>query len=309
MVPWNMLSKDLQKTWLAMIILYGSARVCSGPGPMVCDPQPPPTLTVRPTSFATPMICDPTAPPSTRSATSVPLKTPMICDPVPPPTQTVTPTLVKTPMICDPPPRPSSPPPTVTRGPTSQHYQVRNVQTTSDQSVPGAIVKGVVRDEQNRPIQGVPLIAQGQVAYRAVTNNAGEYVVSIGEPGNYRIMVEGVQDFALPLQLKLHDVVTVEWVQVKDTSGNPLPLAEIRTVEIVWNDGWDFAAETPWPEARLHWSASGGQLFETEDGITWQPPTEPGRYLLEVVADWGYAGLAVDALTLIIEPDGSAVLS
>ena len=287
MVPWNMLSKDLQKTLLAMVILYGSTRVCSGPGPMVCDPQPPPTLTIRPTSF----------------------QTPMICDPMPPPTQTPTPTPSKTPMLCDPPPRPSSPPPTVTRGPASQHYQVRNVQTSSDQSVPGALVKGIVRNEQGRPVQGVPIVAQGQAAYRAVTNNAGEYTVSIGAPGDYRIMVEGAPEFALPLQLQLHDVVSVEWMQVQDKGSLPLPLAEIRTVEIVWNDGWDFAAETPWPEARLRWSASGGQLFETEDGITWQPPTEPGRYLLQVVADWGYAGLAVDAITLVVEPDGSAVLS
>ncbi len=288
MVPWNMLPADLQKAVLAMVILYGGTRVCA-PGPMVCDPAPPPTHTT------TPM---PTGPP-------------MIFDPLPPPTRAATPSPSMTPMICDVAPRPPSAPPTVTRGPASQHYQVRNVQTRSDPSVSGAIVRGVVRDEQGRPIQGVPIIAQGQSAYRAVTDSAGAYTVSIGEPGNYRIMVESAQEFALPLQLKLHDVVTVEWVQVKDISGRPLPLAEIRTVEIIWNDGWDFAAETPWPEARLRWSASGGQLVEAMggDGVTWLPPTEPGRYLLQVVADWGYAGLAVDAITLVVESDGSAVLS
>ena len=288
MVPWNMLPADLQKAVLAMVILYGGARVCSV-GPMVCDPAPPPTHATTPT----------------------PIRTPMICDPLPPPTRAATPSPSITPMICDVAPRPPSAPPTVTRGPASQHYQVRNVRTSSDQSVPGAIVRGVVRDEQGRPIPGVPIVAQGQSAYRAVTDNAGEYAVSIGEPGTYRIMVEGAQEFALPLQLRLHDVVTVEWFQVKDTSGRLLPLAEIRTVEIIWNDGWDFAAETPWPEARLRWSVSGGQLVDAigGDGITWLPPTEPGRYLLQVVADWGYAGLAVDAITLIVEPDGSAVLS
>jgi len=275
----------MQNALLAMVILYGGSRLCSGVGPMVCDPAPPPTQATTPT----------------------PIRTPMICDPLPPPTQVATSTPAKTPMICDPPPRPSSPPPTVTRGQASQHYQVRNVQTASDQSVSGAIVKGVVRDEQGRPIQGVPIVVQGQAAYRAVTNAAGEYTVRLSGPGNYRILVEGAQDFALPLQLKLHDVVAVEWVQVKDQSS--LPLAEIRTVEIVWDDGWDFGVETPWPEARMRWSVSGGQLVDTDVGVTWLPPTEPGRYLLQVVADWEHDGLAVDALTLIIGPDGRAVLS
>ena len=48
MVPWDMLPKDLQKGILAMIILYGGTRVCAGPGPMVCDPPPPPTFTPQP---------------------------------------------------------------------------------------------------------------------------------------------------------------------------------------------------------------------------------------------------------------------
>jgi hypothetical protein len=34
--------------------------------------------------------------------------------------------------------------------------------------------------------------------------------------------------------------------------------------------------------------------------VRWQPPAGPGRYLLQVVADWDYAGLAVDAVVLTV---------
>jgi hypothetical protein len=87
-----------------------------------------------------------------------------------------------------------------------------------------------------------------------------------------------------------------------------LPLAEIRTVDIVWEDGLTFGAETPWPGARYRWSVSGGTLAGSGEGVVWQPPAEPGRYLLQVVADWGQAGLAVDALVLAVEEDGSVTI-
>jgi hypothetical protein len=80
-------------------------------------------------------------------------------------------------------------------------------------------------------------------------------------------------------------------------------------VDIIWDDGLTFDAETPWPDARYRWSVSSGTLVEEGERVTWQPPAEPGRYLLQVVADWGQAGLAVDALTLVVEKDGSVIIS
>jgi len=87
-----------------------------------------------------------------------------------------------------------------------------------------------------------------------------------------------------------------------------LPLAEIRAVEIVWEDGLTFGAETPWPGAHYRWSTSGGTLAGSGERVVWQPPAEPGRYLLQVVADWGQAGLAVDALVLVVAEDGSMTI-
>ncbi len=83
-----------------------------------------------------------------------------------------------------------------------------------------------------------------------------------------------------------------------------LPLAEIRTANIRHLGNLAFAAESPWPGARWRWTASGGELAEAGEGVAWQPPTVPGRYLLQVVADWGRAGLAVDALVLTVGEDG-----
>ena len=83
-----------------------------------------------------------------------------------------------------------------------------------------------------------------------------------------------------------------------------LPLAEIRSVAIERGDALTFSANTPWPGAHLRWTASGGTLLADGQAVTWQPPDEPGRYLLQVVADWGQVGLAVDALVLEVGKDG-----
>jgi hypothetical protein len=83
-----------------------------------------------------------------------------------------------------------------------------------------------------------------------------------------------------------------------------LPLAEIRTVMIVPGRGLSFRAETPWPGAQWRWSVSGGTLQGRGSRVTWQPPAEPGRYLLQVAADWGATGLAVDARVLEVGLDG-----
>ena len=43
--------------------------------------------------------------------------------------------------------------------------------------------------------------------------------------------------------------------------------------------------------------------------MVWQPPAEPGRYLIQVVADWGRLGLAVDATVLVVQEDGRVSLT
>jgi len=285
MLPWNMLPKDLQKAILAMVVLYGGTMACSPTGPMVCDPAPPPSMMPRPTPSRTPMVCDPPPPP--RIAT--PSRTPMICDPAPPPTVAPRPTL--TPGVVAP-----------------RHFQVRSLKTSSDPALAGAKVQGRVVNQQGQPLSGIKVSAEGKSRVQVVTGSDGEFSLYISEPGDYRIMVEGGLDRALNLQLGQHDLVTLEWVEVKETSQAPLPLAEIRTVDIVWDDGLAFDAETPWPDARYRWSVSGGTLVDEGGRVTWQPLVEPGRYLLQVVADWGQTGLAVDALTLIVEKDGNVTV-
>ncbi len=83
-----------------------------------------------------------------------------------------------------------------------------------------------------------------------------------------------------------------------------LPLAELRSVDLTWTGGTTFGASTPWPGARYRWSASGGSLTVEGERATWFPPEESGRYLLQVAADWGRDGLAVDAVVLVVAGDG-----
>jgi hypothetical protein len=110
------------------------------------------------------------------------------------------------------------------------------------------------------------------------------------------------------------------WMGRPGTAGEAhaaLPLAEIRTVSIYWDDGdaggdgsLRFEAASPWQGALYRWSTSGGTLGAGAGGqATWQPPAEPGRYLLQVVADWGATGMAVDALVLVVGSDGSVTVA
>jgi hypothetical protein len=110
------------------------------------------------------------------------------------------------------------------------------------------------------------------------------------------------------------------WMGRPGTAGeahSALPLAEIRTVSIYWDDdaaegdgGLIFEAASPWQGALYRWSASGGTLEAGEGAqATWQPPAEPGRYLLQLVADWGATGMAVDALVLVVGADGSVTVA
>jgi hypothetical protein len=305
MVPWNKLPKDLQKAILAMIIMGGGTIACGRVGPMVCDPPPPPTTT----SLPTPRVYgDPTAPPPTaRPPTGVPLKTPMICDPLPPPTRIATSTPIKTPMICDAPPRPAITPTAVRQ----RHFQAHKFEMSSDPTLTGAGARGTVVDSRGQPLAGLKVMAQdpnSDLRFVGVTDSNGVFMLLIPKPGDYLLMVEGDYTNGLRLNLKQHDLVIMEWAEIAGQSQLLLPLAEIRTVDITWQDGLTFGAETPWSNARYRWSASGGTLVKDGECITWQPPVEPGRYLLQVVADWGQAGLAVDALTLIVEEDGSVTV-
>lgn len=290
MTSWEKLPKDLQKAILAMIVLYGGTTASSCCGPMVCDPPPPPSVT--------PVIYDPPPPPTTAPRpTATPTVTPMICDPPPPPSVT--------PMICDP-----APPPSVT--PTAEarrHFRVRSLQVSSDSSLESAGVQGMVIDQQGQPLEGLKVTAQGDDLHsQTVTDDQGMFFLLIHEPSAFLLMINDDESSALSLKLERHDLAVVEWVEIGPESRDRLPLAEIRAVDIVWEDGLTFGAETPWPSARYRWSASGGTLTGSGERVAWQPPAEPGRYLLQVVADWGQAGLAVDALVLVVEEDGSVTL-
>jgi hypothetical protein len=211
-------------------------------------------------------------------------------------------------MICDPAPVPSIAP-TAAR---QRHFQVRSLQMSTDLTLAGAGVRGKVMDSRGRPFAGLKVVAQdpnSDLRFESVTDRNGAFRLLIPKLGAYLLMVENDHSNGLPLNLKLHDLAIVEWAEIAGQSQLSLPLAEIRTVDIIRDDGLTFSAETPWAEARYRWSASGGTLLEEGGRVTWQPPAEPGRYLLQVVADWGQAGLAVDALTLVIEEDGNITVS
>ena len=253
MIPWNKLPKPLQKTVLAMVLLWGGTANsgCCIPGPVICDPLPPPSSTPEP--GATP------------SATPVP--TPF------------------------------------------RHFQSRNVNITSDPSIDGVGITFTVLDATGAPIDDVKVSVYAPgTEHLTWTNSRGTASIRLTETGALKLVVGGDQENALPLELKRHDVANVEWVQVGAESGRALPLAEIRSVILRWENGLAFTAESPWPGADYRWSASGGALAAEGGRVTWQPPAEPGRYLLQVVADWGGAGLAIDAMMLTVNKDGGVLV-
>jgi hypothetical protein len=323
MIPWNKLPSDLQKAILAMVIVFGGTSTACRLAPPICDPAPPPPTTPKPPT-TTPMICDPAPPPPTTPRP--PTATPRVYDPPPPPPSTTptrtatasatptTPTLTPPPIICDPAPPPPltrtpmicdpPPPPPATVAP-DQHFTPRRVQIASDGTAPGVNIRASIVDQAGQPVSGLRvLIEHAGEEVPLYSGRGGTFFANFPEPGTYTLSIEGAETSKLTLELKLHDVATIEWVESRDTSQLPLPLAEIRAVSIVRQAGLSFAAETPWPDARYRWSVSGGTLVEAADGVTWQPPAVPGRYLLQVVADWGRTGLAVDAAVLVVEEDG-----
>jgi hypothetical protein len=204
------------------------------------------------------------------------------------------------------------PPPSNTRAitqtPTVQRrFQIKNLQMTTDTTLKGAAVRGTVYDTQGQPLTGVKVtVEKAGVIIDATTDRGGSYFIRVPEPGSYSIIVGDNKNSELTLQLKQFDVANVDWTAIGQTSQMPLPLAEIRTVDILWDDSLTFDVATSWDDARFKWSVSGGELIEEEDGsVTWQPPEQPGRYLLQVVADWGHAGIAVDSMVLVVTEDES----
>lgn len=196
---------------------------------------------------------------------------PAVCDPAPPPSTT--------PMLCDPPPLPSltptpilcdpAPPPSLTPPPT-----LTATSTATPTATSSAMPTPMICDPPPPPSL-TPMLCDPP-------------------PDPPRSSVAPAQPFTVR---SVH-------VEADESSKAPLPLAEIRTVDVVWQGGLAFSAETPWPGARYRWSVSGGTLLHTDAGVVWEPPSQAGRYLLQVVADWGRIGLAVDAVALAVDDDG-----
>jgi hypothetical protein len=205
-------------------------------------------------------------------------------------------------MICDPPP-----PPTVVSA-TAQFMLVSAMQS-SDPAVQYAAVRGTVLDEEHAVLAGVSIrISAGDWSDEVNTSSDGTFSFLLPLAAGCIIVVGGDEANALQLPVNQHDVITLEWVKVAQESARTLPLTEVRTVDIHWQEGLSFTAETPWPGAHCGWTVSGGTLIDAGGRVTWRPPARAGRYLLQVVADWGPMGLAADALVLAVEDDGSVTL-
>jgi hypothetical protein len=196
-------------------------------------------------------------------------------------------------------------------------FEARSIQIVPDRIQVGIEVWGAVKDRQGKPVRQakITLTAPG-IEITSRTSDSGAYSLRISAPGAYRMFVGADQSHSVPLDLKLHDLALVEWAGIAPGSQAPLPLAEIRTVKIAQvapgstsARALDFAAASPWPDADYDWSVSGGTLVKSGARVRWQPPPDSGRYLLQVIADWDYAGLAVDAVTLTVAADGRVTVS
>ena len=302
--------RRLRKAVLTALAIY-SGTAAAGCRPVVCDPAPPPSLTPKltPEPSATPMICDPAPPPTW---TPGPSETPLAGTPIAPAPPTPRPP--KTPMICDPAPWPSPadtgiiPPTRPVAG--QRQFSCRQLRVFSDPSLQGAEVQGVVVDAQSQPLAGLAITVRAAgLQLSALSGADGRFTLPLPSPGTYRLSVAGDEGHALSLTLGAHERAAVEWMEVEPEARVPLPLAEIRAVEIVRYGELTFGVRTRWPGARYRWSASGGTLNGTGEQVTWQRPAEPGRYLLQVVADWGATGVAVDALVLAMAEDGRVTVS
>ena len=221
-------------------------------------------------------------------------------------------------MICDPAPPPDlSPRPEPSAEVALPGFKAQAVQILPNGVQEGIEVRGKVTDRQGNPMREVRIaLAASDVEISSRTNRDGSYTLHFNSPGSYQMFVGVDRSHSVPLDLKLHDLATVDWVAVSAESRAPLPLAEIRTVKIAQiaagaaaSSGLAFAAASPWPDADYQWRVSGGTLTGAGPRVHWQSPADPGRYLLQVVADWDYAGLAVDAVVLTVTADGRVTVS
>jgi hypothetical protein len=211
---------------------------------------------------------------------------PRVCDPPPPPSIMPRPTstAIRTPMICDPPPPPRTATPTVTS--TATTFRTPMI---CDPAPPPSRTSTATPARTPMICDPPPPPARTPTATTTPTATVTTTVTPVaGNTGGSGQAATG------------------------DPAGRILPLAEIRSVQIAWVGGLRFRAETPWSGAHLRWTVSGGALGESgpttaeaEEAVTWVPAAAPGRYLLQVVADWGPAGLAVDSVVLVTEADGS----
>lgn len=298
MIPWNRLPRDVQRTILGLVLLSGTISLdgCKPPPPTY-DPPPPPSTTRGPSP--TPITPTPAASASATPAASTP---PVIYDPAPPP-RTATP-VIKPPIIFDPAP----PPRTATLGSPSPvatiDGRLDRMRTSADPSISGARVRGQVTGSDGRPRQGITVeLRSANSTVSAISASDGTFTVDC-VPGSYMFVAAGDKEHAVKLDVAEHDVVDISWTLSTSAPGARLPLAEIRTVDIVWSDDLTFTVDTPWPGASYRWMTTGGRLVQENDLMRWEPPDMPGRYLLQLIADWGYDGIAIDALTLTVFPDG-----
>jgi hypothetical protein len=238
----------------------------------------------------------------------------MICDPAPPPGGKPS----MTPMLCDPPPQPDlSPRPEPTAEAVLPSFKAQAVQIIPNGVQEGIEVRGKVTDRRGNPMRQVRIsLAAPNIEISSRTNSDGTYRLSFSRPGSFQMLVGADRSHSVPLDLKLHDLATVDWIAVSAESRAPLPLAEIRTVKIAQiaagaaaSSGLGFAATSPWQDADYRWYVSGGTLTGAGPRVHWQSPVEPGRYLLQVVADWDCAGIAVDAVVLTVTADGRVTVS
>ena len=176
---------------------------------------------------------------------------------------------------------------------------------STDTSLKGASVYGKIFDAKGQPLGGIALVLQSdKTTIEVATSSDGSFYILVPNPGASSLILVSDRNNPLSLQLKQFDVAYVEFMDLGSQSQLILPLAEIRSVDIVWGDALTFQVDTPWQGARYRWSVSGGALIEEGNSVTWEPPAEPGRYLLQLIADWGRDGLAVDVLTLTVTEDG-----
>ncbi len=227
----------------------------------------------------------------------------MVFDPAPPPATATSPT----PMLCDPAPMPPiGPEAQATATVEARRFRLRSLSVSADPGVQGAAVRGLILGAQGQPLGGLDVtIERTGFLLRVTSGPDGRFYLPLPGAGTYRLHVESDLSGEVPIELKLHDLANAEWVESASQAALRLPLAEIRVVDITWQPGGTtFRAATPWPGARYQWSVTGGALAGEGEAVDWQPQG-PGRYLLQVVADWGPSGLAVDARVLVVGADGS----